>query len=606
MSRGRRGPAGGRARPKLAVVRTRAESGGPLLALSMIVRDEEANLRRLLPPIRDLFDELVVADTGSSDGTVAYLESLGARVVSFPWTDDFGAARNASLAGVTARWVLWLDADDALSRESAEQIRAVAAASPPRAAYYLELENAGARPEESSVCNQLRLFPNLPGVAFEGRIHEQVALRLKSLGVPFLRAPIRVVHTGYVDPAAVRSKFERNHRILTEEIAARPDDPFLLYHLAQTCVGLGRRDDALAALSAFAARGWGEGVEREMALQARVLAARLHEAGGERAAARAELEAALREEPSHGLARLFLAQRAIADGDGDTGIELLEPLVFGEGLKPGVLPYPVGAANETAALLLASALLDAGRAEEAHAALERAVRHSSEAPARWLRFAEAAIAKKQEAIALKALSRASRDVPDAFEPKFLEGTLWLQAGRLDEAERALNAALAERPAAPEALVNLGNVALARGDGARAESFYREALAADPDFALASENLAKSFLVSGRASEAAPLLEALLAGDPSRIDLVAHLGDVYLAAGRAGEAIRAFEAVLAAQPESVITWTLLGDAYRALGVLEAARLSWARALAIAPNDAGARARLGRFAPPAPLETEASSR
>ena len=59
----------------------------------------------------DLVDEIVIADTGSTDRTRELAASFGARVVEFPWCDDFGAARNASLEQATGRWVLWLDAD---------------------------------------------------------------------------------------------------------------------------------------------------------------------------------------------------------------------------------------------------------------------------------------------------------------------------------------------------------------------------------------------------------------------------------------------------------------------------------------------------------------
>ena len=69
----------------------------PRVSLTMIVRDEEANLPDCLAGLRELFDEIVVVDTGSLDRTREAAAAHGARVVEFPWVDDFAAARNEGL-----------------------------------------------------------------------------------------------------------------------------------------------------------------------------------------------------------------------------------------------------------------------------------------------------------------------------------------------------------------------------------------------------------------------------------------------------------------------------------------------------------------------------
>ena len=67
------------------------------VGLSMIVRDEEANIGVCLESVADLMAEIVIADTGSTDRTKEYAAKFGAKVVEFPWDDDFAAARNAGL-----------------------------------------------------------------------------------------------------------------------------------------------------------------------------------------------------------------------------------------------------------------------------------------------------------------------------------------------------------------------------------------------------------------------------------------------------------------------------------------------------------------------------
>jgi glycosyltransferase involved in cell wall biosynthesis len=93
------------------------------ISACLIVKDEERHLDRCLSSLQGIVDEIVVVDTGSTDGTLEIAQSHGAVIGSFDWCDDFSAARNASLDLATGDWVLWIDADEALTPESASSIR---------------------------------------------------------------------------------------------------------------------------------------------------------------------------------------------------------------------------------------------------------------------------------------------------------------------------------------------------------------------------------------------------------------------------------------------------------------------------------------------------
>src|SRR5271165_2241150 len=67
------------------------------VSLCLLARNEEANLPDCLGPVRELVDEIIVVDTGSSDRTRETARALGARVFDFPWAQSFAAARNESL-----------------------------------------------------------------------------------------------------------------------------------------------------------------------------------------------------------------------------------------------------------------------------------------------------------------------------------------------------------------------------------------------------------------------------------------------------------------------------------------------------------------------------
>src|SRR5262249_24407335 len=71
--------------PTEAVVPPPRPDVRPRVSLTMIVKDEEANLPACLGSVRDLVDEVVVVDTGSADRTKEVAAGLGARVFDFPW-----------------------------------------------------------------------------------------------------------------------------------------------------------------------------------------------------------------------------------------------------------------------------------------------------------------------------------------------------------------------------------------------------------------------------------------------------------------------------------------------------------------------------------------
>lgn len=95
------------------------------LSVTMIVKNEEDVLARALTCAKKFADEIIVADTGSTDKTVNIAKSFGAKVYTYEWTDDFSAARNFAFEKATCDYVMWLDADDAISGDNCQKIIAL-------------------------------------------------------------------------------------------------------------------------------------------------------------------------------------------------------------------------------------------------------------------------------------------------------------------------------------------------------------------------------------------------------------------------------------------------------------------------------------------------
>jgi len=200
----------------------------------MIARDEEGMLPDCLESVRGEVDEIILVDTGSRDGTAELARSLGARVFSFRWRQDFAAARNASLERAAGDWILMLDCDERLDPASRGLLRQ-AASSGRQDGYLVHLVNLPAGAERWLA---LRLFRNRPGVRYQGRIHEQ--LRFTGSVAP---CDATIHHLGY-QPGVIaeRDKRARNKELVEAACAETASgDPgqhgFYLFYRAFGAVG---------------------------------------------------------------------------------------------------------------------------------------------------------------------------------------------------------------------------------------------------------------------------------------------------------------------------------------------------------------------------------
>ena len=91
------------------------------LAAVVLTKNEERHIGDCLDSLT-WADERVVFDAFSSDGTVEIAEARGARVIRHAF-ENFAAQRNAALEAVEATWILFVDADERVTPELAEEVR---------------------------------------------------------------------------------------------------------------------------------------------------------------------------------------------------------------------------------------------------------------------------------------------------------------------------------------------------------------------------------------------------------------------------------------------------------------------------------------------------
>ncbi len=149
------------------------------VSLCMIVKNEEKILARCLDSLVDLMDEIIIVDTGSTDGTKRIAAAYTDKIYDFTWIGDFAAARNFAFSKAGMEYIYSADADEVLDARNREAFRQLKHRLLPEIdivqMYYTNQLSYG------TIYNfdrELRpkLFRRLRTFRWQGAIHEQVGL----------------------------------------------------------------------------------------------------------------------------------------------------------------------------------------------------------------------------------------------------------------------------------------------------------------------------------------------------------------------------------------------------------------------------------------------
>ncbi len=211
------------------------------LSVCMIVKNEEDMLAACLDSVKNVADEIIITDTGSTDRTIEIAKNYGAKVFQMEWKDDFSAARNNSLMNCSCDWVLYIDADERLTPESQKNIkRYISQALPDVGALICTIESDHNYLDGNSEVHRggyPRLFRNLgyPKVKFVGRVHEQISPSLVEAGYTFAISDLKIMHLGYnVSRKEMEEKVRRNYRMLIAHVQEEPLNGYAWFQLGQT------------------------------------------------------------------------------------------------------------------------------------------------------------------------------------------------------------------------------------------------------------------------------------------------------------------------------------------------------------------------------------
>ncbi|WP_243140278.1 glycosyltransferase [Candidatus Syntrophocurvum alkaliphilum] len=153
------------------------------ISLCMIVKNEEKVLARCLNSVKNIVDEIIIVDTGSTDKTKEIASIFTEKIYDFTWIDDFAAARNFAFSLATKEYILWLDADDILTEEDGLKLLSLKENLDPvydsvTMNYNLSFDENG---NVTSSLRRNRLVKRSKGFKWIGAVHEYLAVHGKVL-----------------------------------------------------------------------------------------------------------------------------------------------------------------------------------------------------------------------------------------------------------------------------------------------------------------------------------------------------------------------------------------------------------------------------------------
>ncbi len=237
-----------------------SRSSRPRLSATVICKDEVEKIRGCLESLR-FCDEIVVVDSGSTDGTLEICRELADVVVEADWPGHV-AQKNRALDLARGEWVLPLDADERVTPGLAREIQEVLSTDPSEAGYYIRrhvyylgrwIDHSGWYPEY-----RIRLFRREKGRWHGVDPHDEVRVE-GTVG----RLRGEIIHYTYDDMEDHVRTLNRFSSILAREhhrlgrrfswihLIARPPLEFLKKYLLQRGFLDGPQGFYVASISAF-------------------------------------------------------------------------------------------------------------------------------------------------------------------------------------------------------------------------------------------------------------------------------------------------------------------------------------------------------------------
>ena len=217
-----------------------------------IMKNEISHVEAWLNNVRVFAQEIIVVDTGSTDGTNEFLaKQFDVKLISYEWQHDFAQAKNVALQEATGDWLVFTDADECFYQPQniIEYLEQLDKKSTSIEAIFCPIDNIDADSNNEIINSDVvpRIIRNYVGIKYMGAVHEQ----LTKGGEPWQDIKyvvadrnLAIRHTGY-STKVIPFKHQRNYEIL-QQVMGKSHKPEMYYgFLSESLLGLEKYQEAL-------------------------------------------------------------------------------------------------------------------------------------------------------------------------------------------------------------------------------------------------------------------------------------------------------------------------------------------------------------------------
>jgi len=237
------------------------------ISLCMIIKNEENILEDCLNLIKDLADEIIIVDTGSTDKSKEIARRFTDKVFDFKWDNNFSDARNFAISKATQKWILSFDADEKIAEKDKQKIRNLISQNEADAYLFNWRDytndsrtegwatSQGDEYEESKIATGfgvdkvLRFFKNKKEYFFEGIIHETPHASIEENKGRVLDTDIIMHHFGSLNKEKFLDKKKMYSDLLKERLNKKDfsekTEDYICYELAKELTNLEKNQEAI-------------------------------------------------------------------------------------------------------------------------------------------------------------------------------------------------------------------------------------------------------------------------------------------------------------------------------------------------------------------------
>lgn len=217
-----------------------------------IMKNEISHVEPWLNNVRGFAQEIIVVDTGSTDGTNEFLvKQPDVKLINYEWQHDFAQAKNMALQEATGDWLVFTDADECYyhPKNIIEYLRQLDKQYADMDVIFCPIDNIDADSNNEIINSDVvpRIIRNHLGIKYMGAVHEQLTKgREPWQDIKYVVADrqLAIRHTGY-STKVIPFKYQRNYEIL-QQVMGKSHKPEMYYgFLSESLLGLAKYQEAL-------------------------------------------------------------------------------------------------------------------------------------------------------------------------------------------------------------------------------------------------------------------------------------------------------------------------------------------------------------------------